>query len=383
MSLLGSFIDDLLLRVKISRQVAQELLKTEESKDYVDDIIKAIDLTEQKINELVEQIEILTGLLQEYREQIDILMALNHLIEQVDDLDKRFKIHIEYLMLELKTHQLYLKQYPDRMRALYAFANYLCNCAGLNLSILPIPGIYRYAFIPFRPHNNERYVMSIPFLDINLPRKWVLLAHEVGHILWNYTNSATKKRILKELAEKVMDLSPDFDTGVKYYSLWERKWLPELFADATGVSLAGPSFTYQFVYEVFTSTPRSEWKRRDLFHPPPDIRMELQLNLLQNQEIWKEEFENLKTLWEQFSEQTIDEELAFPFDSEINNFVLNSIMKITRPPKAIKYWSEVIELKEKLLEGSEDRNPLVVLAIATLSPHWVPPERIYKVIAGD
>ena len=238
--------------------------------------------------------------------------------------------------------------------------------------------------VGFKLKEKMRYVMMVPYFDINLPRRWALLAHEVGHILWNHISSDTKEKVLSELRKMIIRLTREPKDALYYVSMWERCWLPELFADGVGVSIGGVAYTMQFGNEVFCASPRSSWKYKDPYHPPPEVRIALQLEILKQSDVWKEEFEYLREEWKKFSHSALDEELSYPFDREILRFVNSAIIRITESVRvATKFWNDVIKLKQSLREGKiAFHGPLLVYAIGVLGPDWEPPYEIYEAIAA-
>ncbi|MEM2146763.1 MAG: hypothetical protein QW279_15475 [Candidatus Jordarchaeaceae archaeon] len=381
--MLQNFIADFLLRADLLLKEIKQLSKYKELDEYTVEILSANNFMKEKINELNAQVITLLDLLYEHPCEPNILMALKQVITHIDDLDKRFKLHLELLMLYLKTYQLYLKKYQHQMKALLRFTRNICDLAGLDKSIISVPSIYRYASLSFKPHRNREYILCIPFLDLRTPRKWVLLTHELGHIMWQQIEQRAREKILTELQEKIMNLSPDFETGISFSTQWVKHWFPELYADAAGISLAGPAFSLQSIHELFSSTPRSEWRQRDPYHPPPDVRMKLQLHLIQKQNVWKEESTYLKNIWNEFLKQTSEEELTFPFDREIVEFTIKSVADLIGRIVISDFWNEIIEIKEKLERRSPVHGPLIVIALAFLDSRFKVHNDVFRLIAEE
>jgi hypothetical protein len=384
MPVVENVIQDLLHRIEFARSTSRDFQADEELYHYVVEVNGGLDAINTELVSSRNRMFTLTNFLSAYPNQRDLLLALREVIQRIDDLDKHFKLHIESLLFQLQSYRLYCKYSKERMRALYVFTNHALRTMNLEFSVIPTIGMFRYASLPLKPHNLAKYVLNIPFLDISTPGKWVLLTHEIGHIIWKSISEVIKEAVLSQLANRILRLSPDFETTITYYNLWRNYWFPELFADSVGVSLAGPTFLRQFVYETFTATPRSEWERRDPYHPPPEVRTKLHMRILENHTIWQNELQQIRDEWVSFSNQTIDQELSFPFDSEIVDFALESVTNLLGAVRAVGYWSEIIRLKEKLERTPEDaKGPLLVYAIALFDPEWECPETIYKAIAEE
>ena len=232
--------------------------------------------------------------------------------------------------------------------------------------------------------NRNTIVFCVPVYDLFKPWKWVLLLHEIGHILFDIKSEIFVNEFRKRILPLLKQLAP---TGyrhlVQVLRLWEQKWLKELIADLYGVALGGPSYTYAFLIEVFSSNPASP----AVTHPSLDSRIHIQLKYLENIVEVREWLKRIEELWLSYRENILVEKLSYPFTADVLDELNTIFTGITKNPLFLPYISKVLEIQEKISKGyNVVADPLYLILALTLSDRradTTTQKRIIRAIAGD
>ncbi len=229
-------------------------------------------------------------------------------------------------------------------------------------------------------------VLCIPSYDLLKPWKWVLLFHELGHLLFDIN----REMFVREFRHRIMPLLKQSAlTNVGEHTnvilrTWEQYWLEEFVSDLYGVALGGPAYTYAFVIEAFSS---------DIFactetHPSLDLRMHLQLKYLDRIEEVKELASNVRRLW-YLHRQSIAaaKDLYYPFTSRVFDELIEIFMSVVKRPSFLSFLHEVVTLRERIDRGEVVKaNPLYLILALVLSSRRRDEEiqkRIIKTLSGD
>ena len=254
------------------------------------------------------------------------------------------------------------------------------SVSQLNLYVL---AEYSYSTINILRKRNT-IVFCVPVYDLFKPWKWVLLLHEIGHILFDIKSEIFVNEFRKRILPLLKQLTP---TGYRHLDqilrLWEQKWLKELIADLYGVALGGPSYIYAFLIEVFSSNPASP----TISHPSLDSRIHIQLKYLENIAEVQEWLERIRGLWLSYRENILIEKLSYPFTPDVLDELNTIFTGITKNPLFLSYISEVLEIQRKISKGyNVVAEPLYLILALTLSDKkmdtatW---KRVINAIAED
>ena len=253
---------------------------------------------------------------------------------------------------------------------------------GFNLYVLVE---YAYSVVDILKEYNIM-VLYIPSYDLFKPWKWVLLLHELGHILFD----AKRDVFVREFREKIVPLlkqltptSISKEQSDAILSLWERYWLEEFMSDLYGIALGSLAYTYAFMIEVFVGNPSEHGGT----HPSLDSRIYLQLKYLENIKEVKELTDNVRKSWFSHRENIDATELGYPFPSKALDKLSEVFTDIIKKPAFLNYIDSVIELRERIDKGEYVKaDPLCLVLALALSKRGKTEEvqrKVVNAIAGD
>jgi len=144
-------------------------------------------------------------------------------------------------------------------------------------------------------------VLALPYIEINNPLMWTILAHEYGHFLEN------KYEVSLKVCEGFGELEP------KMYEIVS-SWVKEIFADILALHVMGPSYYFSFV-NLFMLEPYG-LKCHSKSHPSPLSRI-----LLMHRELEKKNLndEAVESYFSFVSECTKIDDLILHNDSLITS----------------------------------------------------------------
>jgi len=242
--------------------------------------------------------------------------------------------------------------YDDEYKVYLITLKELINNIEEHLRSTPGPSLYvlveyGYSAINILKERNV-IVLCIPSYDLFKPWKWVLLFHELGHVLFDIEREAFIKEFRRRIMPLLKQLAPtSFNREHAVLRIWEQYWLGEFVSDLYGVSLGGPAYTYAFMIEVFDSNP-SGYRET---HPSLDSRVYLQLRYLENIKEAEELTNNVRELWLSHRESIVAEGLEYPFTSNVLDELNRIFIDITKRPVFLDYISKVIELRDRINRG--------------------------------
>ena len=252
-------------------------------------------------------------------------------------------------------------------QALVMVSEYVNNIAKeLSISGLTPTIVHNdYANLPIEVLGDV-YIIMLPTIDLLKPKKWILLAHEVGHILYDIH----RDRILTDLMPKIEELLRKYlpeekgkeDKIREYRDLWREEWLKELVADVAGAALGGPAYLKMLILQLANPGPTSFVTD----HPPLEAREIVQLEYLKNVKAQKDLIDTMENVWNEFRSNIIDEypELPSYLNQKILSEVAEYMTNIIPKPFIVSNWDRILELSSQLPKVNEKDLKLLISAIA-------------------
>ena len=252
-------------------------------------------------------------------------------------------------------------------QALIMVNEYVKNVAKeLSISSLTPTIVHNdYANLPIEVLGDV-YIIMLPTIDLLKPKKWILLTHEVGHILYDIH----RHRILTDLMPKIEDLLREHlpeekskeNKIRKYKDLWREEWLKELIADVAGAALGGPAYLKMLILQLANPGPTSFVTD----HPPLEAREIVQLEYLRNVKAPDDLIDMMENTWNEFRLNIVDEypELPSYLNWEILSEVAKYMTNLIPKPFIASNWDKILELSSQLPKVKEKDLKLLIPAVA-------------------
>jgi len=225
----------------------------------------------------------------------------------------------------------------------------------------------------------------VPSYDMLKPWKWVLLLHELGHIMFNIRKDFFTREFREKILPMLRELAPISIRRevTALLSIWEQNWLKELISDLYAVATGGPAYTYAFMVEVFESNP----SQYTLTHPSLDSRIYVQLNYLKRIEGMKELIGDVKELWLSHRGNILARGLSYPFPQAILEELVNIFINVIKKPVFPNLLDKISDLRLQIDRGKVTvAAPLPLILALTLSSNRrnnTLQRKVIKIIAAD
>ena len=337
------------------------------------------------INKILKVVDMLTNRIKSKLSELENIRKIceQNLPVLRNDKAKYRKLYTQ-LIFSLNQHREEIYHLSEAYELLY-FCEKICDIHAKNSQALVIVNEYVSniakelsipSLTPTIVHNDyanlpievlgDVYIIMLPAIDLLKPKKWILLAHEVGHILFDIH----RDRILTDLMPKIEELlrehlpeERDKEDKVKEYrNLWREEWLKELVADVAGAALGGPAYLKILILQLANPGPTSFVTD----HPPLEAREIVQLEYLKNVKAPDDLIDMMEDTWNKFRSNIIDEypELPSYLNQEILSEVAEYMLNLIPKPFIASNWDGILELSSQLPKIKEKDLRLLIPAIA-------------------
>jgi len=233
--------------------------------------------------------------------------------------------------------------------------------------------------------NEGIVVLSLALYDIFKVWKWILLLHEIGHIIYPYYKSKLvskfRNRILPLLNETVpRGYEQQASVLIK---LWEREWLEEIFSDLYATSLGGLAYTKAFIIEAYSG----EVSEGTQFHPALIARVYSQMEYISNSSSGaiSQQLNDTKTAWNRFVQSLSETEYPYPFTIDVLDEIVNMFTELVGKPRYLDYINDIttISLEADKIERKSPLRLIIALNLSSSKYDSEVNQKILKVIAED
>jgi len=209
-----------------------------------------------------------------------------------------------------------------------------------------------------------RHITFATFSEIENLQRWVLLAHEIGHIFYDLHSEEFNSTVIPHVIRKLTETKPinieqsEFQNTIH---IWTNYWVPEFAADCFAIKNIGPSFLTQFMVIALDS----ELNRIEVSHPPANLRVKFMIDILESLKLFDIYIESYRKLWNAYSDSISTPSSYYILNEEVVNEALNRINFIIRDSPIKDKWNDVSEARQFLSQEIVPNKNLVSIVLAT------------------
>jgi hypothetical protein len=376
MFLLDKKANDIMSKIEFAKEIVMKV----ESPDnvlqtYIEPFMSWLDILRKRVERAKLNFEEFlrdTGFVEgSYLREESQRRLLTVILRDFEDIERRIYISVDtFLPLILFWNSQKSRGETKRQhKLLMCFILDLLQLCRLSESMMAIIG-EDYACLPLEWGKVRKHIVFGIYSEIQNLRKWVLLAHELGHAYYdqNYEkiNSYVTPQVIRRLVEnRPPALDPrDFESIV--YT-WAQHWIPEFVADCFAVKTLGPAFVAQFMVAALDSQP----DRIEATHPPPNLRMRFMMKILDSLCLSDINVNSYRKMWRSYAHTISRPGSLFIVHDDVVEAALEGIDLIVNEKPIEKKWDEVLEAKEALSLASIPNQDLIsiISALAISEPN--------------
>jgi len=303
------------------------------------------------------------------------------ILRNFEDIEKRLYIGVDTFMpLTLVWRSQRKEKETRKQHALLGdFLSGLSLLSGISEPMMVIMG-ETYACLPVEWGETIKHVVFSPYSEIQNLRKWVILAHELGHAYFDLNAERFSSGLFTQVARKLAEVRPisvDQSELESAIYAWTRNWIPELASDCFAVKTLGPSFVNQFVVTVLDSQPN----RIRSTHPPPGLRVRCMLDTLESLNLPGVDVDSYRNKWQAYCFTTSRPSSLYIVHEDVVRTVVEGIDFIMQEKPIEKKWTDIVDAGKALSLGSVPDQDLLsivsALAIGEPNKHVF---RVYKTL---
>jgi hypothetical protein len=255
-------------------------------------------------------------------------------------------------------------------RLLMRFISDLLRMCHISESMMGIIG-EDYACLPLEWAPVRKHVIFGTYSEIQNLRKWVLLAHELGHVHYHQIsdriNSSVTPHVIRILNE---NRPPNFDQRdfEAVIFAWTRHWIPEFVSDCYAVKTLGPAFISQFMVIALDSQPNHV----EPTHPPPNLRLKFMMSVLDELNLSDVDVDLYRRIWQSYAHTVSRPSSLFIVNEEVVAAALSGVESIVTERPIEKKWPDIVEARKAISEGAIPQQDLVstISALAISEPGY-------------
>lgn len=223
--------------------------------------------------------------------------------------------------------------------------NLLVNFVRELLELSKIPELMMtilgetYECLPLYWGNVTKHVVFVTYSEMESLRRWVLLAHEVGHVFYDmhfedFNSSVIPQVIRKLVLRRPLNIGQRDLENIIY--IWTRKWIPELVSDCFSVKILGPPYVIQFMLMVLDSKP----DHIDVTHPPNNLRVNFMMDLLESLALPEFDIDLYRSVWNSYLRSITQPSSQYILDEEVVEAALSGIDIVVRDTPVRDKWAD-------------------------------------------
>jgi len=293
------------------------------------------------------------------------------ILRSFEDIERRLYISVDTFMpLTLVWRSQRKEKETRKQHALLGdFLSELSLLSGISEPMMVVMG-ETYECLPVEWGEAVKHVIFSPYSEIQNLRKWVILAHELGHAYFDLNAERFSSGLFTQIARKLAEVRPisvdqrEFESTI--YA-WTRNWIPELASDCFAVKTLGSSFVNQFVVTVLDSQPN----RIRSTHPPPGLRVRCMLDTLESLNLPGVDTDSYRNRWQAYCFTTSRPSSLYIVHEDVIRTATEGIDSIVQEKPIEKKWTDIVDAGRALSLGSMPDQDLlsIVSAMAIEEPN--------------
>jgi hypothetical protein len=356
MYLLDQKAEDIISKITFAKQTINEIKSPDEVlKSYIEplgDWLKTLKENVKKAKTDFAEFVKNTGFGQEaYIPEKAHRRLLAAILRNFEDIEKRVYLGVDtFLPLIFVWNS--QKTRPETKRhhdLLTHFVNDFLKFCCMPEPVMTIIG-ESYACLPIEWANKRKHIIFGTFSEAHNLRKFVLLAHEIGHVYYYQNSFEINSNVSPQVVKKLSEVRPpnldqsDFE-GAVY--IWTNYWIPEFVSDCFAVKTLGPAFVLQFMLTALNGQP----DRVKSTHPPTSIRVNFMLDILEALDLSNVNIDDYRSSWQSYTHTVSTPTSLFIANDDVVNTALNSIRSVLTPTPIIDKWTDITDARHALSSG--------------------------------
>jgi hypothetical protein len=384
MLLLDQKASDILSKIAF----AKERIKKIESRDkiletYTGPLMNWLDTLEERVKDAKKDFEQFvreaTFTEESYLTEEPQQKLLADILRAFEDIERRFFIGVDTFLplIPIWSTQRKRTETKRQHRLLTYFVEDLLELSQIPESMMTIIG-ENYACLPLNWGQVMKHVVFATYSEMENMRKWVLLAHEIGHAFYDLNVQKFSSNLIPQVIRKLIEVKPinveqrELESTIY---MWTREWIPELVADCFAVKTLGPSFMTQFMLTALNSKPN----RIEFTHPPSDLRVRFMMDILDSLVLPHINTRSYRNAWRSYAHSVSKPSSLYVVHEEVVKTALDGINSIVQERPIEKKWTDILKAKKAISEGVlPEQDLLCVVSAFAISEPTVDSRLIYK-----
>jgi hypothetical protein len=293
------------------------------------------------------------------------------ILRDFEDIERRLYLSVDtFLPLILVWNSQKSRRETKRQhKLLMHFIADLLHFCHISESMMGIIG-EDYACLPLEWAQTRRHVVFGTYSEIQNLRKWVLLAHELGHAYYYQNEARINSNVTPEVIRRLNENRPtnldqrEFESTI--YT-WAQHWIPEFVSDCFAAKTLGPAFIGQFMVTVLDSQPNHV----EMTHPPPNLRVMFMMNILDTLNLSDIDISSYRNIWQSYAHSVSRPSSLFIVHEDVVTTALRGIDSIVTEKPIENKWADILETKKAISRGLIPDHDLVstISALAISEPN--------------
>lgn len=350
---------------------------------YIEPLMNWLDTLEERVKDTKKDFEEFvreaTFTEESYLTEEPQQKLLADILRAFEDIERRFFIGVDTFLplIPIWSNQRKGTETKRQHRLLVYFVEDLLELSHISESMMTIIG-ENYACLPLSWGQMMRHVVFATYSEMENLRKWVLLAHEIGHAFYDLNVQKFSSNLIPQVIRKLIEVKP---TNVEQRELestiyiWTREWIPELVADCFAVKTLGPPFMTQFMLTALNSQPN----RIEFTHPPSDLRVRFMMDILDFLNLPDVNTKSYRNAWRSYAYSVSRPSSLYVVHEEVVKTALDGINSIVQERPIEKKWTDILKAKKAISEGVfPDQDLLCIVSVFAISEPTVDFRLIYR-----
>jgi hypothetical protein len=384
MLLLDQKANDILSKINFAKECVKKIKSPDNILEtYIEPLMKWLNVLEEQVKDIKVNFEKFAreasfgekGYLQKEPQR----KLLTDILRALEDIERRFYICADAFLplIPIWSNQRRGRDTKRQHRLLMYFVGGLLELSQIRESMMAIIG-EDYACLPLSWGQAIKHVVFSTYSEMQNLRKWVLLAHELGHAYYDLNTEKFSVTLLPNVIRKLIEVKPinveQRELEFAIYT-WTRNWVPEFVADCFALKTLGPSYLTQFMLTALDSQPN----RIEFTHPPSDLRIRFMIGILDSLSLPDVNTSSYRNVWQSYCYSVSRPSSLYIVHEEVVKTVLSGIDLIVQEKPIEKKWSDIIKAEKTLSDGAlPDQDLLCIVSALAISEPNIDFRPIYK-----
>jgi hypothetical protein len=280
------------------------------------------------------------------------------ILRDFEDIERRIRLGLDTFLplIPIWNNQKNDKGTKQHHKLLMRFVSDMTELSHIDGQIMAIIG-EGYACLPIEWEQRKHVIFGTYSEVTDLP-KYVLLAHEIGHVFLHRNEYEISSNVIPQVLRKLSQNRPatiNQNSFEQARYIWAQHWIPEFVSDCFAVKTLGPAFLRQFMLIALNSQPDLV----EVSHPPSNLRMKFMVDILRSLNLSGFDINNYQNLWDSYALTVSTPNSLFIIDEEVVSTAFDCITATIIPTQIEDKWDEILKAKKSLEEGEVPNQDLI------------------------